>query len=133
MPDDFDKWNTVKKQLHGRKKRSSFKDRDIVWCSIGMNVGNEVFGKSQDYTRPVLVVRRFNRDLFLGVPLTSTLSGSPYYHEITFKGNRQSVLLRQIRTFDSRRVYNVMGRLPESQFRGVLAALTAMIDNKKAP
>ena len=98
-----------------------------------MNVGNEVFGKSQDYTRPVLVVRRFNRDLFLGVPLTSTLSGSPYYHEITFKGNRQSVLLRQIRTFDSRRVYNVMGRLPESQFRGVLAALTAMIDNKKAP
>lgn len=133
MPDDFDKWNNVKKRLNSRNNRASFKDRHIVWCSIGMNVGNEEFGKGDDFTRPVLVVRRFNRNLFLGLPLTSTLSGSPYYHEIEFKGRKHSALLRQIRTFDSRRGYRIMGRLSPGQFNGVLTALTGMIENKKAP
>ncbi len=65
MKKDFDCWNDIKKKLDESKKTLFFKERDVWWCSIGLNVGDEENGKNQFFSRPVLVVRKFNNRLFL--------------------------------------------------------------------
>ena len=39
MSKKFDNWNDVKKNLHGEHKAIIFKERDIFWVSIGVNIG----------------------------------------------------------------------------------------------
>ena len=44
-----------KKQLHKRKTAPRFKEREVWWCKIGLNVGVEQDGKGNNYTRPILI------------------------------------------------------------------------------
>jgi hypothetical protein len=37
----FTKWNTLKETLHSSKKENFFKERDVFWASIGVNIGYE--------------------------------------------------------------------------------------------
>ena len=61
---DFDSWNTEKKQLEEfGPDVLIFHEREIWWCSIGVNLGDEQDGKNELFERPVLVVRKFNRKL----------------------------------------------------------------------
>lgn len=61
---DFDKWIRVKKQIDKQNKLRSIKEGDIWWSSVGENVGNEICGKGDAYTRPVLVFKKLNERNF---------------------------------------------------------------------
>lgn len=63
-----------------------FKEREIWWRSIGTNIGTEEDGKNAHFERPVLVLRKFNRDIFLGLPLTSTRKDHRYHFHYRLKG-----------------------------------------------
>ncbi len=42
---DFDSWNVVKKKIDATRKAPTFKEKEVWWCNIGLNVGclsNEV-------------------------------------------------------------------------------------------
>lgn len=56
-----------------------FKEREVWWCSIGMNIGVEIYGKGKKFTRPVLIFRKFNKDSFLGIPFTSQPKDGIWY------------------------------------------------------
>lgn len=68
---DYDRWNEIKKDIAKKEQFLTFKVREIYWLNVGQNIGYEVFGKGSDFLRPVLVFRKFSKDSFLGVPLTS--------------------------------------------------------------
>ena len=67
----FDKWNRLKTNLHNDAKLPKIDEGDIWWCSVGENVGVEINGKSDFFSRPVLVLKKLSRYGFLGIPLTS--------------------------------------------------------------
>ena len=72
MQKDFDKWNGKKKQLDANTDNlTDFHEREIWWCSIGVNVGFEQHSQTSDFSRPVVIVKKFTRDMFLGIPLTT--------------------------------------------------------------
>ena len=48
---DFDKWNELKKKLHVRQERLLFHEREIWWCSLGVNIGFEENGKNEKTNR----------------------------------------------------------------------------------
>ena len=53
---DFDGWIVKKKEYHYRDSLPpKFKERDIWWVSIGVNIGYEEDGKHEKYLRPVLI------------------------------------------------------------------------------
>ncbi len=64
-------WCRVIITLRAEDKKVLFKEGEIWWCSIGMNVGTEIFGKGRRFTRPVLVFKKFGSYSFLGIPITS--------------------------------------------------------------
>jgi mRNA interferase MazF len=120
---DFEGWHGLKQQLDTRRKSPIFHEREIWWCSVGVNVGFEVYGKGKVFTRPVLIVKKFSPSTFLGVPLSTKTKENEYYYPITFKGNTSCVVFDQIRTFDAKRLLNMLVKLPETQFSDIKQAL----------
>ena len=127
MEKDFTDWNRLKAELHAQDKLPMFQERDVWWAHVGVNIGHEADGKGTQYSRPVLVVRKFNPHIFLGVPLTTRIKKVPYYRLIHFKGKEQCIMLSQIRLWESKRLTLRMGQLPERQFDEVRKAIKDMI------
>jgi mRNA interferase MazF len=75
---DFNDWNKKKIKIDANQDFNHPKEKEIWWCSIGMNVGSEVFGKGHDYTRPVLVINAEGSESFIGIPLTSNIKNKKY-------------------------------------------------------
>jgi mRNA interferase MazF len=121
---NFDDWIEKKKNCHFQVKSPPlFRERDIWWVSVGVNVGFEEDGKNGNYVRPVLIVKKFNRELFLGVPMSTKLKDNKYYVPVTVKGQTVSVMTSQIRAFSSKRMWNKLAELDEGDFNKILRSL----------
>ena len=124
---DFTGWHNVKVTLDARGRGPTFQEREIWWCSIGVNVGHEADGKGRQYNRPVLVLKKFNNRLFWGVPLTTQVKDNRFYHPITFKGKTQCIMLTHLRLWEGRRLSHKMGQLSEKQFQEIKQAVKGLL------
>jgi len=90
---DFDRWNELKKKLHQRDEKILFHEREIWWCSLGLNIGFEEDGKHSLFERPVLIVRKFNKYVLWVLPLTRSHKIGGYYFRITQGDEDDSVVI----------------------------------------
>jgi len=111
MHKDFANWHKTKETIDNKGGFASFKEREIWWCSLGVNIGHEEDGKGPMKTRPVLILKKFNKRLFWGVPLTTQIKDNTHYYEFNFLNKRQSIMLTQLRLWDAKRLISKMGRL----------------------
>ena len=116
MQKDFDKWNNLKKIIHNNEKNIFFHEREIWVCSIGLNVGYEQDGKNDEFIRPVIILSKFNNDIFCGVPLTSKEKNFPFYFSFKFKDGISTAIVSQLKTFDKRRLVRKLGMIAEPDF-----------------
>jgi len=77
--DKFDNWNEIKKKTNNTQFFLTTKPREIYWVKIGQNIGSEEFGKSELFSRPVIVIRRLTSDLFVGIPTTTSIKDNDYF------------------------------------------------------
>jgi len=111
------KWAFKAQQLSYRDNAPNFKERDVWEASIGHGVGSEVYGKSDLFKRPVLVLKKFNNGRFLGVPFTSNpLYGGLHVVEIVFNDIHGAAMLDQASTYDSARLIKKIGMLDKPTF-----------------
>jgi mRNA interferase MazF len=75
----------------------------VWWCALGINVGVEADGKHDNFERPVMVLRKFNRDAILVVPLTSRTKDNPYHAPFQHQGETFSAVVSQIRLISTKR------------------------------
>ena len=128
MEKNFDDWNSLKQNLDKRQNNiPTFKHREVWWCHLGLNIGNEENGKGIFYSRPVLILRKFNNHIFFGIPLTTQIKDKHYYHKITLKNQEQCVMLSQLRLLESKRLTTKLGKLTQNQFDSVRIALKDML------
>lgn len=130
-PKEFDRWNGKKKSLHARRDTEHlyFKERDVWWCSLGINIGFEQDGKGESVQRPVLVLRKFNKFVCLVLPLTTKIKPDNKYY-ISFMcpdGIERSAILSQIRLVDIRRLNEHMFMLDENTFARIKKATLDVI------
>jgi mRNA interferase MazF len=116
MPKDFDSWNQLKKKLQQKNKRIFFHEREIWWCSLGLNLGDEEDGKNYYFERPVLVLRRFNSRIALVLPLSSQIKYNRYYHIHSYEKLLVSVLLSQIKVVSTKRFSRFVRKISASEF-----------------
>ncbi len=117
---DFKDWFKLKVLLWTRKSdKLFFKQGDIWWCSIGMNLGEEIFGKGKKFTRPVLVFKKFTSNSFLGLPLTTQKKTGSWYTKITINNEDRWVILNQARIFDKKRFTNKIASLDIKDYKKV--------------
>ena len=127
MPKDFDTWNTSKKQIDEVAQRPVFREGEVWWCHLGLNVGVEMDGKNRAYTRPVVIMRKFNRYSFYGIPLTTKYQeNSDFYHVFEFNNQKQAANLSQMRLIDARRLQRRMVDLSDEKFEAIKKALLGL-------
>jgi len=116
----FDKWNELKKKLHIRDEEILFHEREIWWCSIGVNIGFEEDGKNKLFERPVLIIKKFNKYVLWVIPLTRSRKTGGYYYRIAQKDEDDSVvILSQLRLISSKRLLRKMRMIKKSEFKEI--------------
>lgn len=115
----FHEWMGVKENVHYVGRVPDTKEGEIWWCAVGENVGVEINGKNETFSRPVLIMKKLSRYGFLGVPLTSQEHFGNWYIDFAFKGKIQFASLAQIRVFSVSRLYKKMGMVPNSDLQSV--------------
>ena len=63
MQKDFDNWNIKKKETDKDDKIRVFYQREVWWCIVGTNVGVKIDGKHELFLRPVVITRKFNKEI----------------------------------------------------------------------
>jgi mRNA interferase MazF len=122
MGKDFKKWSTEKKRLHESATWKTFYEQQVWWCSLGINIGYEEDGKHSHYERPVLVIKKFNKDVLWILPLTHTYKNNKYYYQLmNSEDSHSSVILSQIRLISSKRLKRFMYKVSSVQFKEILS------------
>lgn len=112
-------WCVRKIEIHIKNKEVLFKAGEVWWCSVGINIGHEAYGKGTGFTRPVLVLKKLSSNLFFGIPLTSQNKKGSWYVEIEIKGEKSFIVLSQARVFDTRRLIDRVSTLKSDQFERI--------------
>lgn len=119
MEENLQKWHLIKNNLiKNPSKKVFFHEREIWWCSLGKNVGFEQNGKGEEFTRPVIIVKRLSLDTCLIVPLTtSNKRKNTFSLGITLNENSESfAMVEQVRLVDAKRLGRKIGVLPKEKF-----------------
>ena len=114
----FDVWNQKKKALDAdNTNRVYFHEREIWWCSLGVNIGFEQDGKGKDYERPVVILKKFNARCCLVVPLTTAIKTGKYYFQLgEIDKKSTTAILSQLRFIDRKRLINKVGRVSKKEY-----------------
>ena len=127
---NYHKWMAVKSKVNNSEKVRKINEGDVVWVAIGENVGVEIDGKNEKYSRPVIILKKHNNLCFTGVPLTSQSHKGTWYVSFEFQGKKQTAVLVQTRLMDVHRVYNRMGELSKADYEKILQAYIQLLLGK---
>lgn len=129
MDKDFDNWNGIKKKIHKKDTYLPlYHERQVRWCRLGVNVGFEQNGKGDGYSRPVLILKGFNRHVCLVVPLTTSTKKNPYHQSLgIIDGQESFVIISQLRLIDTKRLYKQIGTIDKEVFKVIIKAVKDML------
>lgn len=119
MKKDFDKWNNVKKATELKPENFGFYEREIWWISFGVNVGVETDGKNNDFERPALIIRKFNRQMSWVLPTTLQAKDERFHEKFTIENKEYFVAITQLRTVSTKRFLRKIGMMSKEDFRKV--------------
>lgn len=125
---DYKIWHPLKNFVHNEKHRPFFHEREIWFCTLGENIGFEQDGRGEDYLRPVIIVRKFNNEVCLVVPLTKNQKKGIHYFSFSYKeGLVSTAILSQIRLVDAKRFDYKSGDIREKDFFDLKQKLKQLI------
>jgi len=93
MHKDFWKWHAKKEVLNNAEGTTFFHEREVWWCALGANIGFEQDGSSELFTRPVVILSKFNLDAGLVLPLTAKPKTGKYYFSVGDISGRGAVAI----------------------------------------
>ncbi len=133
MQKDFDAWNERKKHINDIEPHF-YREGEVWWCSIGVNVGVEMDGKGSNFDRPVVVVKGFSRDSLLIVCLTGHRKDDSHHVYLGKIYDRDaSANLSQVKLIDSRRLIERLETLDEHLFFYLKTAIRDYIFGTNSP
>ena len=108
----FLEWIKLKERLHESKADIPlFKEGEVWWCAMGENIGIEMNGKSNKFSRPIHVFKKLSHEGFLGIPLSTKIKNGSWYIQITHREINCVAVLSQVRVFSSKRLLEKYGEL----------------------
>jgi mRNA interferase MazF len=114
--DRYDQWNTCKKTLAEMPNWPIFNEGEVWWCCIGLNIGNELYGKGEQFRRPVLILKKLSANSCIVIPITSKRKHGTWYARIGLNGQDNWAALQQIRMINTKRLQRRITTLTEEDF-----------------
>lgn len=128
MQKDFDIWNEKKKNIHKYKNRKNYHAGDIWWMRMGINIGFEQDGKGDQYERPALIIKGFNKEVCLIVSLTTKYKNNKFHIFVgEFEGSKNYAILSQMRLIDTKRLVNKIGSVSNKNLEEIKKSIWNII------
>jgi len=127
MDKEFGRWSIKKENLDKRVRLPIVKEREVFWCAIGINIGDEEDGKNELFSRPVLIFKKFSPNLFWGIPLTTQNKDSEYYVQVQFKGMTNSIMISHLRLYDVKRLGLRIGKLDIAEYNKIIKTIINLV------
>lgn len=116
---DFDDWNELKKKIESEKNDpDKFPKEGEVWMSnIGRNIGFEQNGSGDNFSRPILIVKKFNNHMFWVVSLSTKQKNFDFYFNYTDPHDQKvSAILAQMKLVSVKRLKRKLYEIPNELF-----------------
>lgn len=107
MQNDFDSWNELKKKIDEENNQTDrFPKEGEVWMSaFGKNIGFEQNGSGDNFSRPVLIIKKFNNLMFWSLPLSTKQKDFDFYYNFTDHNDKKvSAILAQLKLLSLKRL-----------------------------
>ncbi len=118
----FLEWIGLKERLDSKISKAPYvNEGEIWWASLGENVGFEINGKSKDFTRPIIILKKLTHNFYLVIPLSTKSKTGTWYVPFRQRGVKMVACLSQIRTIDYRRLHPKLGELNSEDFKRIKA------------
>lgn len=100
-----------------------FREKEIWWAAMGKNIGYEIDGKNELFLRPVLILKKYSKEMMFVLPTTTKIKDPlPWYQYMVGVGNKNNaVVINQGKTMSSRRLLSKMDTLESSVYDKVLS------------
>ena len=124
----FLSWTSRKISIHFTERPEFyFYERELWWASLGENIGSETNGKNFYFERPVVIVKKFSKDMVFVIPTTTKVKVGSWYHSIECNGVRSQAVLAQARTISAKRLIRKIGNVSTEQFNPLQTAFIELI------
>lgn len=128
MEKDFNGWNNKKKYINEREISPFYHERELWWCTLGINVGFEQDGSDIEYRRPVLILKGLSRQTCLVVPLTTSAHTHKLRPSIGLVEDKKAcALLSQMKVIDTKRLVRKIGNLDKKIFDNIRKTVKDML------
>jgi mRNA interferase MazF len=127
MEKDFDAWNIRKKYLDTSKRSLFFKEGEIWWCSVGVNVGEEVYGKGNDFRRPVVILKKLSQNSCVLAPTSTKEKSGSWFHHLNIRDKDRWVMMHQIRFISANRLWVRESTLAEEEFTELKKSVATLL------
>ena len=131
---NFTNWFALKPKLDQSNHKSPFvKEGQIWWCYLGENIGTEVSGKGQKFTRPAVILQKLSHYTYLIIPTSTQIKTGSWFVAFTYKNTDMVACLNQIRIVDHRRLDNRLGFLDDVDFGHIKNGFNNLFYQKNMP
>jgi len=131
---EFVTWTKLKAKLHlSKADELYFKNREVWWASVGLNIGFEVKGKGENFARPVIILKALSPHTCLIIPLTKSDKRKNLFPmgKITEDQDYKSfALLEQVRLIDKKRLEEKVGTVSEEIFTDLKKSFSDFINSE---
>lgn len=111
-------WSHLKENIHiqyGRPKY--YNEWEIWWCYFGQNIWDEENGKNEYFKRPVVILKKFNKNIALVIPTSTKIKEwNKWYIPISYHEKKYSVLISHLKTIDTKRLEKKIVTLSHEDF-----------------
>jgi mRNA interferase MazF len=130
MEKDFDRWNKIKKHIENNKVPNDlFINVGEVWMmNMGLNIGHEQNGGGKDFSRPGLIIKKFNRNMFLILPLSTKQKSLDFYFNFKDPFDREvAVILAQIKLCSVKRLRRKLYEVTHENLQNITLKLKDLL------
>lgn len=120
---EYDAWNELKKKIHqiDTKAPDYFPQEGEVWMSsLGKNIGFEQNGSGTNFSRPALVIKKFNNHMFWCASLSTKQKKFDFYYNFTDRNREKvSVILAQLKLISVKRLKRKLYEIKPNTLREI--------------
>ncbi len=111
----------IRHDLNQEKRQVYFEEREIWWAALGKNIGFEIDGKNELFERPVLILKKYFKDMCFVLPTSTKVKDEkPWYQiHVTIDGEIRSINITQGRVISVKRLLRKKTKLDSEQFAHV--------------
>ena len=115
----FDEWNEAKINLELCGRRPRILQGQIWWTGVGRNVGVEINGKNERFSRPVIVYKKLSAHKFMAIPLTTKMHVGSWYVPFKHGNKEENAVVGDARVMSVKRLYRLIGRIDDADYERI--------------